>query len=144
MMKTFRKIELTAFTLMVTATLFCACRPVKNTRATATSSTSEIAPSTDSYLFTKPVSDTPEPGNDELMAIQLRFKDVTIDKLRQGHEIYTLGACVTCHGAASVHQYDADRWSLIIEDMALRASLTDEQKDAVSKYILSVKASQGK
>ncbi|MDX2174193.1 MAG: hypothetical protein SFY56_13915 [Bacteroidota bacterium] len=84
------------------------------------------------------------PGNEELVAIQTQYKDVTIEKLKQGHVIYTSGACIKCHEAMSIYQFGEARWKNIIDDMAQKAQMEDEQKDAVYKYVLSIKATQPK
>jgi hypothetical protein len=84
------------------------------------------------------------PGNEELAAIQTTYKDVTIEKLKQGHTIYTFGDCAKCHRAQSIYKYTEERWKTIIDDMAKRANLQEEEKDAVYKYVLSIKAVQPK
>lgn len=84
------------------------------------------------------------PGNEELLAIQAQYKEVTLEKLKQGHAIYTAGACVKCHEAMSIYHFGETRWKDIIDDMAQKANIGDEQKDAVYKYVLAIKATQPK
>lgn len=84
------------------------------------------------------------PGPEELAAIQMTYKDVTMEKLKKGHTIYTVGDCVKCHRAKSIYRYDEQSWKRIIDDMAARAQMTAEDKDAVYKYVLSIKAMQPK
>lgn len=83
------------------------------------------------------------PGIEELTAIQVRHKEVTMQTLNDGYAIYT-GACTNCHGAKSIYFYPEDKWPGIIEDMAPGAKITNAQKDAVLKYVLSIKATQPK
>ncbi len=85
-------------------------------------------------------ADYTEPGNEELAAIQKQYRDVTLEQLKEGHEIYTKGACINCHGPQNIYQYGLEKWETIIEDMTKRASLTGEQKNSVHKYVLSIKA----
>lgn len=87
-------------------------------------------------------ADYTEPGNEELAAIQKQYGDVTLEQLKEGHEIYTKGACINCHGPQNIYQYGLEKWETIIEDMAQRSSLTNEQKNAVHRYVLSIKAKQ--
>ncbi len=66
------------------------------------------------------------------------------EKLKQGHAIYTAGACIKCHEAMSIYHFGETRWKDIIDDMAQKALIGDEQKDAVYKYVLAIKATQPK
>lgn len=82
------------------------------------------------------------PGNAELSAIQVNYKEVTMEVLKEGHELYTKGACINCHGAQNIYRYPVGQWIGIIEDMAQKARITEAQKDAVTKYVLAIKATQ--
>lgn len=82
------------------------------------------------------------PGNAELAAIQVNYKDVTMEKLKEGHELYTNGACIGCHNAKNIYRYPVGQWIGIIDDMAQKARITDAQKDAVTKYVLAIKSTQ--
>jgi uncharacterized lipoprotein YajG len=119
--------------LLITSVIIAACSTVKKTSTTMASPApvpaAAVNPTTDSYLFTtKPADGTQTPGNEELSAIQIQYKDVTLDKLKEGHAIYTTGACVGCHGTINIYQYEVTQWKLIIDDMAQRANISDEQK----------------
>lgn len=83
------------------------------------------------------------PGEEELNAIQLSYKEVTMQTLADGYAIYT-GACTNCHGAKSIYIRPTERWQGIMDEMAPEAKLTAVQKDAVYKYVLSIKATQPK
>jgi hypothetical protein len=84
------------------------------------------------------------PGNAELNAIRIQYKEVSMNMLEEGYSIYTKGACVSCHAANGIYQYSETKWKLIIDDMAPRTSITAKEKDAVLKYVLSIKAAQAK
>ena len=84
------------------------------------------------------------PGNEELIAIQAQYKDVTLDELNQGHAIYTQGACIRCHSAQNIYIHGETEWKEIMDDMAQKAVLNDAQKNAVYKYVLSIKAASSK
>lgn len=84
------------------------------------------------------------PGAEELAAIQIQYKDVTLNKLTEGHAIYTRGPCIKCHGVQNIYKRAEREWKDIIELMAVRAKISDEEKDAVYKYVLAIKATQNK
>jgi hypothetical protein len=106
----------------------------------ATNTTALIGP----FMLAKSSNGIYAPGNEELIAIQVQYKDVTLEKLKQGHAIYTAGACIKCHEAMSIYHFGETRWKDIIDDMAQKALIGDEQKDAVYKYVLAIKATQPK
>ena len=83
------------------------------------------------------------PGSEQLTAIQEKYKEVTLQTLTDGYALYT-GVCTNCHGAKSIYRRPTEEWAGIINDMAQRANITDVQKDAVYKYVLSIKATQPK
>ena len=97
-----------------------------------------------SLLFLKPASSVYEPGTKELAAIQTKYKDVSLYQLQLGHAVYTQGACLKCHGIIEIYPYSEDRWKGIVDTMAMRSQLSAEYKDAVYKYVLSIKATQVK
>lgn len=133
-----------AIFFLVVTTAIAACSTVhKNSSSSpAPVATAPVTPSSDSYLFVKPSNGIPAPGKEELSALQLQYKDVTMEKLAAGHAIYSQGACISCHNAKNIYQYDQKEWATIIDDMAFRANLSEQEKDAVYKYVLSIKATQ--
>ncbi|MES2628525.1 MAG: hypothetical protein V4616_06100 [Bacteroidota bacterium] len=84
------------------------------------------------------------PGLPELAAIQEKFPETTMDELSNGYNLYTAGACINCHAAYGIYKRSEGHWRGIIDDMASRAELSEEQKDAVYKYVLSIKGTQPK
>jgi hypothetical protein len=125
--------------VLIPALMIAACNASKKSVTSATSSTPSPAPS---FVYVKPATGIHPPGNEELTAIQLRFKDVTLNKLKEGYNIYTEGACVNCHGAKNIYNREEALWKGIMDDMAPKAKITDAQKDAVYQYVLSIKATQ--
>lgn len=83
------------------------------------------------------------PGPEQLKAAQNQYKDVTLQTLSNGHSIYT-GVCTDCHAAKAIYTRDENRWEKIIDVMAKKSKLTDQQKDELTKYVMSVKATQPK
>lgn len=137
--------------IAVTAIIILACNTSKKSSSStvssvppATSPAPAAITSTTSFMVPKSADGIYAPGNPELAAIQTQYKDLTLDKLNQGYVIYTMGACIKCHGAQSIYMYGETRWKDIIDNMAQKARISDEQKDAVYKYVLSIKATQPK
>lgn len=130
------KLLLAAITLLIIA----ACGASKKSITTIP----PVTPPAPDLLSAKPANGIYAPGNEELAAIRARYSDVTLDQLKQGHMLYTQGACINCHGAKNIYTRDEAQWKYIIDDMAQAARISDEQKDAVYKYVLAIKATQPK
>ncbi len=136
--------------LALTTIIIAACHTSKKTTtstAVATTSTEAVPVATVAstpVVVVKPANGVYEPGAEELKAIQARHSDVTLEKLKQGYVLYAYSACISCHPAQNIYNYDEFKWQMIINDMAYRAKLAPEQKDAVIKYVLAIKASQTK
>jgi mono/diheme cytochrome c family protein len=127
--------------LAVTFLIIAACSTSKNT---TTTSTSESSATSSTPLVLVRTTGLQAPGNEELVAIQAKFADVTLDKLKQGYELYTNGACINCHSANNIYNYGEAQWKDLVENMADKARISNTEKDAVYKYVLSVKATQPK
>ncbi len=144
----------TGITLVaIVAIIIAACNTSKKSTTSTASSTTSSAPvsatttatTTAPFLvMAKPSNGIYAPGNEELTAIQVQYKDVTLDQLTKGHAIYTEGACTNCHRAKNIYRHDVAQWKDIMDDMAQKAKISDEQKDAVYKYVLAIKAAQPK
>ena len=134
--------------------VFAACRATKNNTTSTTTSTptpsvaAAPAPTvtttaaTNNFPQPKSTNGVYPPGNEELVAIQKKYPDVTLAALQQGHQIYTVGKCINCHGPKNIYKRGEEQWKDIIDDMAERAKLSDADKDAVYKYVLAIKATQ--
>lgn len=116
----------------------------KNTTSVASTTTATTTSSSSNMVASKPASGIYAPGNEELIAIQIQYKVVTLNKLQEGHIIYTEGACIKCHDAKNIYKRAEVHWKDIIEDMAQKAKISEAQKDAVYKYVLAIKATQPK
>ena len=133
--------------------IIAACNTSKKNSKLATTTPSPVvtatptptsAPTQSSFMVSRSPDGIYTPGNEELTAIQVQYKDVTMETLKKGHTLYTFGACARCHRAQSIYKYSESRWKEIIDDMAVKAEITGEEKDAVYKYVLSIKATQPK
>lgn len=83
------------------------------------------------------------PGPEQLTAAQTKYSDVTQQALTNGYAIYT-GVCTDCHRAKNIYSRDETLWPKIIEKMSKKAKLTSVQKDELTKYVMSIKATQPK
>ncbi len=127
------------------------CKSKKNTTATTNTTSAAKTDNVKTKQSFSTFSNTERssdgiytPGEKELAAIQTQYSDVTLDKLKEGHMLYTVGACVNCHGAKNIYKREESRWKKIIDEMAVMAKLNASQTDAVYKYVLSIKATQPK
>lgn len=127
------------FSFCAISILSCHVRKAANTSNQKEPVSNNTSPSS-SLLFLKPASSVYEPGAKELAAIQTKYKDASLYQLQLGHAIYTQGACLKCHGIIEIYPYSEDRWKGIMDTMAMRSQLSAEYKDAVYKYVLSIKA----
>lgn len=80
------------------------------------------------------------PTEVQLKAIQVKYPDVTMQTLTNGHAIYT-GACTNCHGMKNIYKRSEESWKHEVDVMAPKAKISDTQKDELFKYILAMKAS---
>ena len=133
--------------IIISAIIITACSSHKKSTTTASltsSPTSTNTIATGPFLITKPTNGVYSPENEELTAIQLQYKDVTLERLKEGYSIYAEGACINCHRAKNIYVHGESQWKNIIDDMALKANISDSQKDAVYKYVLAIKGTQPK
>lgn len=141
------KLTLIALAGIMTAACNTSKKSATSTVSSAPSSTKATTTTTTSpaiFSVARSADGIYAPGNAELTAIQAQYANVTLEKLNEGHIIYTAGACVNCHRAQNIYRYGEAQWKSIMEDMAQRARISDTQKDAVYKYVLAIKAAQPK
>ena len=134
--------KLTISSIALAALVIVACSPSKKSTS-STATTTPSGPVAGSSMPVKSSNGVYSPGNEELAAIQVKYKDVTMRTLSEGYYIYT-GVCTNCHPAKNIYSHAEESWPAIMDDMALRSRLTATEKDAVYKYVLSIKATQPK
>lgn len=128
-------------TIVITL-LIAACHTSKKSSTTTVASssvTTATVPTSTFMVARKPSNGVYEPGNEELTAILAQYKDETLTKLKEGYKIYATGACTNCHSAENIYKFKESEWKTICDEMAEKAELTATQKDAVFKYVLSIK-----
>jgi mono/diheme cytochrome c family protein len=59
--------------------------------------------------------------------------------LNEGRRLY-LNRCIQCHALPQVAKYDSQGLTAVVAKMAGRANLSEEQHDAVLKYLLTLRS----
>lgn len=135
---TFKISSLTAAVLLIAA-----CHSTKKTTTVASTPTAPVAtPATTPAAPVKNSKGIYSPGNEELTAILTKYPDATLPVLTEGYSIYTGQACTACHNAKGIYRIPESEWPHIIEDMGGKAQLSATQKDALTKFVFSIKATQ--
>ncbi len=88
------------------------------------------------FAAPKPAVKLYPPNEAALTIIQKSNSNASMELLNQGYKLYTAGACIDCHEARDINNL---QWGHIIDDMAIKANITTEEKNAVLNYIVSVK-----
>lgn len=84
----------------------------------------------------KPVATIPD---DQLLRIaNKRWPAATKESLIAGQLIYTT-KCTQCHGIKSIQNRTEAEWIHEIDDMSPKAKLTPEEKEILSRYLLSAR-----
>ena len=124
--------------------IIAACHSTKKTETTAAATPAPAATETPAAPVSEAVKSKNgvfAPGEEQVTAIQSKFPGATLAVLTEGHTIYT-GTCIGCHGAKSIYRISEAKWPHIIDDMGEKAKLSATQKDALTKYIFAIKATQ--
>jgi cytochrome c5 len=72
----------------------------------------------------------------ELEIAQKRWTGTTTADLNEGKNIFDT-KCTRCHGAKNIVTRSEESWNKAIDKMAPKAKLTAEEKDKLTRYILS-------
>lgn len=141
------KLIFPAFIVTALAIGIAACHTTKKSSTTTETTPAPVATTTPTTT-TEPAktsfsmfSGSSAPGEQQVNAIQMRNPGTTLEQLSKGHSIYT-GECAGCHRVFSVYNYTQEAWPAIIDRMAHKADITEGQKDALSRYIFAMKATQ--
>ena len=79
------------------------------------------------------------PNEAALTIIQKNNSNASMELLNHGYKLYTAGACIHCHEARDINDFNNLQWGKIIDDMAIKANISIEEKNAVLNYVVSVK-----
>lgn len=116
--------------------IIAACHSTKKTETTA--ATTPAAPVSEAVKSKNGVF---APGEEQVTAVQMKHPGATLASLTEGYTLYT-GTCTKCHGTKSIYRISEANWPTIINNMSLEAKLTASEKDALTKYIFAIKATQ--
>lgn len=108
-------------TIVIATILFSISVACKSKKAVASTATTDYT------------SDT------QLTAVNARFPNTTMEELKKGYAVYT-GACAKCHGAKDVTVYAEPKLLEIVDVMAKKANITAEEKLALIKFAVGVRA----
>ena len=87
----------------------------------------------------KPAVKLYPPNEAALTIIQKNNSNASMELLNHGYKLYTVGACIHCHEARDINDFNNLQWGKIIDDMAIKANISIEEKNAVLNYVVSVK-----
>jgi hypothetical protein len=135
-MKIFKISSLAAAVLIVAA-----CHSTKKTETTASTPVAPATPAAPVSEAVKSKNGVFAPGEEQVTAIQSKYPGATLAVLTAGHSIYT-GTCTKCHGTKSIYRISEANWQPVIDDMSEKAKLTATEKEALTKYIFAIKATQ--
>lgn len=76
------------------------------------------------------------PGDKELAVAQKTWPNTKLDELKEGNSIYR-NQCSECHKNFEITKFSEKKWKHEIDDMSPKAKLTADQKDKLTKFILS-------
>jgi cytochrome c5 len=82
-----------------------------------------------------------EPTADQVTEASTRWPGTTAILLKEGHNIYVT-KCNECHKTFAVVKFSEKKWLHEIDDMAPRAKLTAVEKEQLTRYILSKRATE--
>lgn len=97
------------------------------------------SPKTTTAVAATPTTPTANVTTAQVDAAKTKFPEATMETLTKGYNVYYGASCTGCHGAKKITNFEADELPTIINRMAKKAGISDEEKDAVLKYVIGVK-----
>ena len=79
----------------------------------------------------------------QLAAVKARFADATKDELLKGRAVYT-GPCTKCHRSKGIMIYTEEKLLSIVDNMAVRAKISTEEKQALIRFAIGLRATAKK
>jgi cbb3-type cytochrome oxidase cytochrome c subunit len=70
--------------------------------------------------------------------ISNRWPGTTLPAVNKGRQLY-IDKCAGCHSLHSPYKLTDDEWKKAINEMGLKANLTDAEKELILKYLLTAK-----
>jgi hypothetical protein len=86
----------------------------------------------------KKAPNTFEPSAEQLQAAMKRWSNANATELKEGHQLF-YGECKECHKPYKIAEFSEKKWLHEIDDMSPKAKLTDQQKEKLTRFILSMR-----
>ena len=80
----------------------------------------------------------PPPVTPQMTAAMPKKKRVSMQTLQDGRNLFAR-RCIECHTAPNLAYYSSSEWPRIIDSMAHRSNLSEEQRQAIVAYILAAR-----
>lgn len=126
--------------IVLPALLLLTCKSTKQNTASTIPPAAPVTPAAPAPgIMIRSADGIYAPGEVELTAYQPYKKDVTLDKLSKGYSLYAQSACVQCHQAKNIYDIKVTDWKGILDDMAQKANISAEQKEAIFDYVMAIK-----
>jgi len=61
---------------------------------------------------------------------------ISVENLKKGRDLY-VNNCSSCHQLYLPNQYNAEAWQHNLDQMQLKAKITDEQKKLIYEYLVN-------
>jgi len=79
----------------------------------------------------------PTPTAQDVAWAQQNWPDAEQRELEHGRDIY-VGKCAGCHNLIEPRRLSAERWSEEVGDMAERARISELEREAVKRYLVTM------
>jgi len=76
------------------------------------------------------------PTNEEVSVAQKHWPDANIQSMNAGYTILTT-KCEKCHGPKNITKFSENDLKKVLDKMAVKAKLSDQEKESVTRYILA-------
>jgi cytochrome c5 len=81
----------------------------------------------------------PSPSSVDVERARARWADATLEGLKEGRELY-LAKCGACHALKAPSDLAPDAWPHAVRDMSDEARLSDGERDAIVRYLVTMSA----
>lgn len=125
--------------LVTSVLIIAACHSTKKTETAAAPATASAPPVSAAVKSKKGIF---APEEEQVTAIQIKYPGTTLAVLNEGYAVYKGASCIECHNPKGIYKISEDKWPRIIENMGKKAKLSATQKDALTKYVFAIKATQ--
>ncbi|HVA98852.1 MAG TPA: hypothetical protein VNG53_08155 [Bacteroidia bacterium] len=94
---------------------------------------------TTSKVAKKNTDSVQAPSAADLQRGKQQYSDLTSDALQQGYDTFTT-KCGKCHRLKVPKNFTVDKWNTIFPKMAVKAKLSDQEKQNTLRYIMTMQS----